>query len=309
MDHNQTIPQSVQSLISAYGSYVGIDGLQFDAEGHIGLDLDGIEVDVAWVDAAAGLVLRSMVSGPSDPTDAKFLVALHVANAEAAVNGMGVVTLDTGFGAWVWVDRVEPTGLSGAGLHERLSRAAKHVAFWTEQLPKLADDSQQSVAQALHDFPMIRQILESKAKFGVVGSDKEETVKARSNVLSGIAWIASKFSSKAADANKQAKLNLMTAISKQFNLDLDSVKTLYGKAIEIDKGTPLKLSVAKAIVNHSILMQSEGKDRVVWNRDAMSTVTNDKRNVEMTKSDEKLEATGEGTLKNNIISIADNKKL
>ncbi len=155
----------------------------------------------------------------------------------------------------------------------------------------------------------LQQILESKAKFGVVGSGKEETVKARSHVLSGIAWIASKFSSKAAEANKQAKLNFMTAISKQFNLDLDAVKTTYGKALEFDKGTPLKLSTAKAIVNHSIEMQTEGKDRVIWNRDAMSSVTSDKRNIEMTKTDEKLEAVGEGTLKNSINSIFDDKSL
>ena len=156
MDRELTIPQTVQSLITAYGSYVGIDGLQFDGEGHIGLDLDGIEVDVAWIDAAAGLVVRALLPGPSDTADAKLLVALHIANAEAAVNGMGVVTLDASFGAWVWIDRIEPAGLSGAGLHERLSRAAKHVAFWTAQLPKLADGGQPRVSQALHEFPMIR---------------------------------------------------------------------------------------------------------------------------------------------------------
>jgi len=156
MDRTPTIPQSVQSLVAAYGAFVGIDGLQFDDEGHIGLDLDGVEIDVAWIDAAAGLVVRAVLPGPSDTADAKFLVALHIANAEAAMNAMGVVTLDAGFGAWVWIDRIEPAGLSGAGLHERLSRAAKNVAFWTAQLPKLADDSRPSVAQALHDFPMIR---------------------------------------------------------------------------------------------------------------------------------------------------------
>lgn len=137
MSEHRTRGRGADRLIAEYGAFLGIPGLAFDEDGEITLEIGDQLVGVQAGDDETGFVVKAVIE-PNDaiPDDmmAAF-VAIH--NVEAMLNGMGIVALDAGNAAWVWLDRFDPAGLDAARLHQRLARVERDVAYWQSLIDRL----------------------------------------------------------------------------------------------------------------------------------------------------------------------------
>lgn len=158
MARPESRPSTVDALIADYGRFLGIADLAFDGDGLIGLAFEAAELTLQWRAAAGGIVVKSPLPVPRTlPTG--ILAVLHATNARAVVAGMGMVAIDADVGAWVWIDRIDPAGLTATGLHGRLERAARGLAFWKGELPALIRSAEAAPAAATEtgfDISMIR---------------------------------------------------------------------------------------------------------------------------------------------------------
>lgn len=148
---------AVDLLIQDYGTFLGIDNLAFDAENLLAFNIEGSEITLEYRSESVGILLKSLMAIPTDRVTPDLLFALHGVNYASVSQGMGSVLLDQDFGAWVWIDRIDPRGLTAATLHERLNRAAGTVAFWTREIPDLLGRlGEQKPYEPATDFSMIR---------------------------------------------------------------------------------------------------------------------------------------------------------
>lgn len=148
---------AVDLLIQDYGAFLGIDNLAFDDENLLAFNIEGSEITLDCRSESIGILLKSLMAIPTDRVTPDLLFALHGINYAAASRGMGSVLLDQDFGAWVWIDRIDPRGLTAATLHEVLNRAASAVAFWNREIPDLLGRlAAQTPYEPAADFSMIR---------------------------------------------------------------------------------------------------------------------------------------------------------
>ena len=128
---------TVDLLIQDYGAFLGIDNLAFDDENLLAFNIEGSEITLEYRSESVGILLKSLMSIPTDKVTPDLLFALHGVNYASISQGMGSVLLDQDFGAWVWIDRIDPRGLTAATLHTLLNRTASTVAFWNQEIPDL----------------------------------------------------------------------------------------------------------------------------------------------------------------------------
>jgi hypothetical protein len=124
-------------LLSEYGLSIGLPDLAFDPDGEVVIEFGDVPVCIVAGDEETGFAVKAHVHVPETLPQEAFAGYVAMRNAVMMSQGMGIVALDDDSG-WIWTDRIEPTRLTPARLHERLLRVTRNAAYWQATIDTLA---------------------------------------------------------------------------------------------------------------------------------------------------------------------------
>ncbi len=132
-------PKWVDDLILGLGAEMGFEGLSL-VDDVLELDFAGTELGLFFVAqtplAGPSILLKSALDLPLH-LPAPILALLMDMNLSTFAAGRGFAALDTGFGFWVWTDRIELAGLTPPRFRLRLEQAATAARDWAARIPDL----------------------------------------------------------------------------------------------------------------------------------------------------------------------------
>lgn len=131
--------RQVDQFISEFGRLIEINALAFDDNNEVTLEIGDVIITLVAKDDETGLLLMSEITVPETVDFASLVSNLPTANLTAFSEGMGLLGLDADRGAWMWLDRISPAGLTAAMLSEALLRAARNIGFWQELVNNIDD--------------------------------------------------------------------------------------------------------------------------------------------------------------------------
>ncbi len=139
-------PQHVEMLVTDFGAHIGIPELAFDEDNLLALRSEAADLALTYQDEVLGVLIRSLIDLPHVEPGADFATSLHCLNYRAMLAGMGMLTIDSELGAFVWVDRINLRGMTVQMLFEAIATAERGIVFWREHLPELLAQSAAAAA-------------------------------------------------------------------------------------------------------------------------------------------------------------------
>lgn len=150
-------PAAIDFLITDYGNYIGLEGLAFDDDQQIVLEIDGRDLIIEYAGEGSGILFQSIVHSQGDEA---FPEAIHeiinVLNANTFRTGGGIVFLAAETGHILWMDRLNTENLTMEMFNEAVKAAADHSSTWTRLIAAALspEEGQEPAAQEIN--PMIR---------------------------------------------------------------------------------------------------------------------------------------------------------
>ena len=141
-------PDAVNYLFADYGNYLGIEGLAFDEENTIVLEIEGTVVALEYVNPVTGIVMTSEITALPETPEAEFFVSLNASNHISLTSGLGQVTMDPNDGAIIWSNHMYVDTLTVEMLDEALKRSVKCIASWRELISEFLGEDGTLTAEA-----------------------------------------------------------------------------------------------------------------------------------------------------------------
>jgi hypothetical protein len=134
-------PTYVDLLIRDYGTYLGIEGMGFDEQGLIFLEVEGTVLRLSYPGEVAGLVIESVLASLEAVPNQELLLLLSTGNHLCRTSGLGMVTLDPDSGDLVWSDRYLLENFTVEMLDEAIKRTGLCIAAWRDILQEALNDT------------------------------------------------------------------------------------------------------------------------------------------------------------------------
>ena len=151
-------PPAVDYLIADYGKHVGLDGLTFDDDQMIVLELDGVDLVIEYVDTDEGFVFQSVIELPSGSdslaesfSPGEIHRTLNHLNAGSFRQGKGLVFLTPESSRIMWMDRLRLENLSVELFDLAIQNAIVNIRTWSDVIQTLQDSS--ATAEGAESFP------------------------------------------------------------------------------------------------------------------------------------------------------------
>ncbi|MDO1581873.1 CesT family type III secretion system chaperone [Rhizobium oryzicola] len=128
---------SINAVISGFGDYIGLPGLQLDDDGQCTLSFDETVLTFRHDRARGGLLLQAEITEIAAQADPSFF--RHVLDANRISVQLATGTLAMDGDSLVWLDRIAAEGLTQDSFQTHLQAALDHIESWKALLAHPAD--------------------------------------------------------------------------------------------------------------------------------------------------------------------------